>query len=137
MRGTIKPSKLGSSQDTKPDIHKARDGFEAELKDRLEGDPETIQAWWNSRALSCETWSSDQTDAKRVEFFLTVGGPTVWVEYDGRWGEHGSAHYHHSWGHDYRNAAGAMVIKVIECTKAELNAELVAQLLDSVGVLGC
>mgnify|MGYP003151382650 CR=1 FL=1 len=149
------------STDHRTDIHAARDSWEAEVRDRLgslwgaseapardqarafAADAETIGAWWHARALSCEVWTSEASHLegiKRVEVLLTCGGPTVWVEYDGRYGEHGHAHFNHSWGADYRGLPPAYATTERRedcpaCVKVETDPELVARLLTVVGVL--
>ena len=124
------------------DIHAARDGYESEIRDRLEdADAATVSAWWEAKFLAVEVWESKspgREDVKRVELTLTVGGPTVWIEYDGRWGEHGRAHFNHSWGWDCRPWVADHApaeSRARELQRVEMNAELVEQLLEAVGVL--
>jgi len=76
---------------------------------------------------------------KRVELMICYGGPTVWVEWDGRYGEHGQAHFNHSWGGDYRHqlegGERGPGEACTDCTKVETRGELVEQLLEVMGVL--
>ena len=126
------------STDTRTDIHAARDNWEGEIRDRLKDDAPTIEAWVKQRFSSVEVWSCANPDLegiKRVELMICYGGPTVWGEWDGRYGEHGQAHFNHSWGADYRLTGIINHSTPVPCTKVETRGELVEQLLEVMGVL--
>lgn len=44
--------------------------------------------------LDIEVWKKEGSDERKVEFILTCGGPTVWVQVD----EAERVTFHHSWG---------------------------------------
>ena len=45
--------------------------------------------------LELQFWKNESTGSFKMEVTFTVGGPTVWAEYDSRWT---MGTFHHSWG---------------------------------------
>ena len=118
--------------DHRNNIYTLRDDLEREISAALEDnftDSNGFQnfgEWWDGRILSTETWASEDNAAKRVDIMLGVGGPTTWIDYDGRYGISGHATLHHSWG---RNAEGE------DCKTAEMSGELIETLLERIGAI--
>lgn len=80
--------------DHREDIREAAQRQTAAVREGLD-DPENDYGLDGAGVLDVEVWHSNY-DRTRVEFTLTVGGPTVRVTVD----EFDNVTFHHSWGKD-------------------------------------
>jgi hypothetical protein len=114
------------------DILEFRGGLERDLREALDAmkalhgyDERLIEEQrLHDMFLEVLTWRGDDFRNK-AELVLTVGGPTVRIEWDSRWSsEHSGATLTHSWGTQWG----------VERTSVEMSGDLVGEVLQALGV---